>query len=148
MWHVQAQPYGSSRQQDVDIRDERARLSNWMRKRSIEAVVSTTDGCVEGAMPPPPRIPAIPGPRVVKLTLTGVWTQPLTNIIHAPYHCRLVIFWASYATQIGGCDRSLRHPTNNLYMPRIIQKCTMIKISAETNGPSASWPHPVLPFGR
>jgi hypothetical protein len=39
MWHVQARPYGSSRQQDVDIRDERARLSSWMRKRLGEAVV-------------------------------------------------------------------------------------------------------------
>jgi hypothetical protein len=43
MWHVQARPYGSSRQQDVDIRDERARLSSRMRKRSGEVVVSTTD---------------------------------------------------------------------------------------------------------
>jgi hypothetical protein len=94
--------------------------------------------------------PAIPGPRVVKLTRASVWTPPLTNIITLFMQlgtAGLPGFLSICATQIGGCNYSVRHP-QAISICLITQKGAMIKISAETNGPSASWQHPVLPFGR
>lgn len=49
-----------------------------------------------------------------------------------------------------GCNCSVRHPYTQTISICLsfTQKRSMIKISAETNGPSASWQHPVLPFER
>jgi hypothetical protein len=106
MWHVQARPYGSSRQQDVDIRDERARLSSRMRKRSGEVVVSTTDDVSRCR-----RIDRLsPGLVSFKLTRASVWTP--TSYQHysrfSGYHTPdksgvVIVLFGS--------------PTNNLYMP-------------------------------
>ena len=52
--------------------------------------------------------------------------------------------------KLGGSNGSVRHPRPHtiFYTHKFVQKGIMIKIYAGTNGPSASWPHPVLPFGR
>jgi hypothetical protein len=46
------------------------------------------------------------------------------------------------------CSVRQPHPQTIAICLSFTQKGTMIKISAETNGPSTSWQHPVLPFGR
>jgi hypothetical protein len=79
---------------------------------------------------------------------TGKCLDPTGPTSYQHYSCNLPLqvylaFWVSAPHKSGAI-------TNNLNMPGFNSEMyySMIKISAETNGPSASWQHPVLPFGR
>jgi hypothetical protein len=109
----------------------------------------------EGRTPPPVFDSGCPRASCRQINsfmlLASVWTQPL-SITYAPYDCRLVIVSSVDRAphKSGGSNGSVRHPRPHTIFIHItfIQKGIMIKIYAETNGPLASWPHPVLPFGR
>ena len=146
MRHVQAQLYGSSRQQDVDIRDKRARLSSWMCKRSGEMVVSTTDADSN------PNATAVffdsgyprASCRQINTGNTGMCLDPTS---YSYQH--FLVFWASAPHKSGAVIVFGKlHPQIISLCLNLTEKGAMIKISEETNGPSASWQHPVLLFGR